>query len=317
MEKTEKTAGLIGLFIAVVGLGIVVYRNYKKEVKRVEEQEKIEEKRDEELKEIGITSEKLDSEIKKEEGDNLVKGLYISTRFNPNWDIDTIDVDKCLDSDRVIHLMQENENLKIMFEIPEIKKGSYKDPKIGDYISAFSGATNNIWSEIIKFCPKPKTRLEGYLVISFERNGNKDYGFVRIPKEFYEAYSDEKHDGLTEFISKVQNKEIDINSITSDIDFEEECGISNVKALEVQLFFVSEFQIQQKDKFGINLKTGVESLKYLTENLVVYRDKNPKNKGVEYRNIFFHAPDQSGEWDLLNYYDVDENGKVDIFSYTF
>lgn len=322
-----KKGTIFGVAIALGVLAYVAYKSFKKEKAEQKAAEEEVEKREQELDELGVSSSKLDQEIDpedKEDKDNLVKGLYVGIRFNPKWDEEIISIDRCLNEYNVIHLMQFDPGvLSFTLEIPAsvtIEKGH--GPKIGDYISTFTQASNKMWADLVKFSPKPSTKLVGYFVLEYtETKDSKEskYGYLRIPEFIYARYADEKFDGLTEYVKRVKSGEIKniIETEFNDVDF----GLSNlynVKAIDIQLFFRIDFPIQTDNSFGINLKTGLECLRYLTNELVVYRNRDPRNgKGIKYDTIFFHAPNEDGIWDFLYYYDVDGSGKVIVQDYEY
>lgn len=311
MKKLTK----ISCAVVTSALAFVAYKSYKNWKKRKEREEEVESKRKEELDSMGVSVEKLDKEIDIDEDENnLVKGLYVGVRFNPEWDLDIIDVDTCLEKSNIIHLMQFNKgHLSFVFEIPEIKNNT---PKIGDYITKFSSTANKLWEDIVKYSPKPKTSLLGYFIVSYKEKDSDEtkYGYLRIPESLYSPFADDKHDGLTEYIHRLRTGQEQKSTVLDGVNFGD-TGVVEMKAIDVQLFFQIEFPIQTKNSYGINLMSGMKCLRYLTENVTV---KGKNGREVEYRNIFFHAPNPiDKEWDFMYYYDTDSNNNVIATDFEF
>ena len=258
-----------------------------------------------------------------------------------------------LDNENVIHVMQSDapkggEILEFYFEIPSstyMENAQQRYPRIGDYIKAFKLAATHMSDSIIKFTPKPIWELIGYYVISYKIRGREIIGEngekvpeefqtqIKIPKKDYESFADinEKHDGLFDYIKsmykrisggKKQNP-IQVEIINPDLKPWEE--IYDLKIVAPVLMFKISFQIAREggpNSLGINLKTATKCLRYLTEDLVISRNRDTtkrfleKNINIEirYNHVMFHSKDYKypeAGFDLLRYYTVDINDPED------
>ena len=119
MKNSMKILSTLAL---LAGAGYLLYRGYKKELKKLEKEENIEK---EKLDQLGVSKEKIEEEMVP--GDNnLVKALYTGIEFSDKWDIDYVDIDGCLENENVIHVgisdtpNGKQQDLAFMLEIPEI-----------------------------------------------------------------------------------------------------------------------------------------------------------------------------------------------------
>lgn len=331
MKNSVKILGALAL---LAGAGYLLYKGYRKEMKKLEEEEK-EEK--EHLDKLGIKKEKIEEEMTPEDN-NLVKAMYTGVRFSEKWDIDYVNVDDCLDNQNVIHVgisdtpNGKQQDLVFMMEIPEIDEGNYKAPKIRDYISKFSEASKILWYDIVKMSERgsgrrPITKLEGYFVISYFKDGDieEKFKFVKIPEELHRQYAHGEHDGLTEYVAALRSGKEKFGPVNIEMVDDDGDPIKLGKAIDVQLFFKIIIPIQQSDSSyrpGINLETGLLCLKELTEIEIVKDIDETGKYGVIYDHIMFHAKDEkTGKWSLFKYYTtkLDETNKqrVIISDYTY
>jgi hypothetical protein len=331
MDKKLIKGGLIVL--AALGT-LYVYNRYAKKIKKqIEEQEKQE---NEELENLGISTEKLNEEIDPyDDKNNMVKALAASCFFNPEIDYDIIDVEKALDASRLISVSQENfmfrgtetTDLVYYFDIPNYLKGGYSAPRLGDYCNAIKEAAEKAWSDIVRFCPKPRCRLAGFIVVSYDDPEDPEYRTsekieIDDPTIYEELKSDFGHDGfglgklyegavnqnlpesvkgkLSDWISKKWNTE----------------KLPGFEVIEIQLVYRVSFVMQDKTGIGINIKTAFQTLKMFTEELEIKRAG--KGNGVRYENVLFCAPSNryTDRFDLTHYYYVNEDNKIDQDSYS-
>lgn len=332
MDKKLIKGGLIVL--ATLGT-LYVYNRYAKKIKKqIEEQEKQE---NEELENLGISTEKLNEEIDPyDDKNNMVKALATSCFFNPEIDYDIIDVEKALDANRLISVSQENfmfrgtetTDLVYYFDIPNYLKGGYSAPRLGDYCNAIKEAAEKAWSDIVRFCPKPRCRLAGFIVVSYDDPEDPEYRTsekieIDDPTIYEELKSDFGHDGfglgklyegavnqnlpesvkgkLSDWISKKWNTE----------------KLSGFEVIEIQLVYRVSFVMQDKSGIGINIKTAFQTLKMFTEELEIKRAGRGNNV-VKYENVLFCAPSPryTDRFDLTHYYYVNEDNKIDQDSYS-
>lgn len=332
-KQRKKTVGLC--LLALVGVGIASWW-YKKEAKKLKEQQQA---IDDELDELGVSSEKLRDEISPDESDNLVKQLFIGTTFNSGWDSSFVDPEEALNSNTLIHVTQSpffdkkgnhGQNLNFLIEIPNYTNGSYGAAKIADYIKAFKSAADYMWSSIVRFTNKPRQHLVGFIAVEYdnrnkheEDDDDKITEILRLEPVVYERYADGEHDGLSKFYESIKTKglsEDDEKSLEAWLR-SSDTVMENMAVKDVWLGYEISFRIQTVNMgLGINFKTALECLKWMTEEMVVTREARFGGKSVEmrYENIMFHAPDQTGEWNLTYYYNVADDGKsviTDSYSY--
>jgi hypothetical protein len=320
-----------GGIIAIAALGIaVVYRKWFKTIKKQIETE--ENERNAELEQLGVSPEKLEQEVDPvEDGNDMVKALAVGTMFNPNWDYDIVDPELALNADHIISVTQEifkgskgeNTDLVFYFDIPNYLSGGYKSPKIGDYIKGFKEAIEHAWTNIVRYCPKPKGKLIGMVSVTYTDPEDPEEEVserveINDPK-IYEELADEYHDGLAAFYEGVVNKCLpeSVNDKFSDwVDSKwDREKLENFTINEVQLVYRASFKMQDRNGIGINYKTALETLKYFTDELSISRKGSAE---VKYENVLFCAPSKkTGVHELTSfYYRADDNSiKVNSFSY--
>lgn len=304
-----------GVAIATVAVGYLLYRRFRKEVKNLKEEE---EKNEKELESLGVSKESREkiSEEMLPGDDNLVKALYAGIQFNSDWDIDIINIDSCLKNENVIHVGMERSQtgsslLTLLVEIPAIKEGNYRSPKIGDFVTALSKASEQMYNiaGITNEGVRPITRLVGYFVVSYKDEENKEnkYEFIKIPQELHRSYARGKHDGLVEYISALRS-----GQESGTLDMETSDGREfRGEAIDVQLFFKISFPIKGGIiTNGIDLGTGLKCLKYIIDEVQVGEE-------ITYDYIMFHAPDENGKWNLFKYYTINEKRQIIIDEYTY
>jgi len=321
-----------GLFVLATLGTLFVYNRFSKKIrKQIEEQEKQE---NEELETLGISTDKLNEEIDPyEDKNNMVKALATSCFFNPEVDYDIVDISKALNASRLISVSQENfmfrgtetTDLVYYFDIPNYLKGGYSKPRLGDYCVAIKEAADKAWSEIVRFCPKPRCRLTGMIVVSYDDPEDPEYRTsekieIDDPTIYEELNSDFGHDGLGKLYEGVVNKNLP-DSVNNKLyewvhkkwDTEK---LGDFKIVEIQLVYRVSFVMQDKNGIGINIKTAFQTLKMFTEELEIKRAG--KGNAVKYENVLFCAPSSrySDRFDLTHYYYVNEDNKIDIDNYS-
>ena len=323
-----------GLIIGAAALAFFAYKNWSKKIKKqIEEQERQE---NEELETLGISTNKLSEEIDPyDDKNNMVKALATSCFFNPEVDYDIIDVEKALDASRLISVSQENfmfrgtetTDLVYYFDIPNYLKGGYSAPRLGDYCNAIRDAADKAWSEIVRFCPKPRCRLTGMIVVSYDDPEDPEYRTsekveIDDPTIYEELKTEFGHDGfgLGKLYEGVVNKNLpdSVNLKLSEWvhkkwDTEK---LGDFEIVEIQLVYRVSFVMQGKDGIGINIKTAFQTLKMFTEELEIKR--GGRGNAVKYENVLFCAPSPrySDRFDLTHYYYVNENNKIGVDNYS-
>ena len=327
-NKTGKI--LVGIGLGLLGIfGIYkIVKAYKKGMEEIEDQEFQE---TEDLENAGVNTGKLKDEINDEEED-FTKMLYTAVRFNSEFDIDLLDIDGVIDNldYKVIHVRQFDTKTKhnkyrrrldFLIDIPDYTGLSYRGPKIGNFLSTFKEAAIYMSENIVRFSPPASRRLIGSAVISRKINGNDVIEYRELKDVVYKQFSDEGHDGLTKFyyIEKEKINQIGALEYTKDADWiftncpdlskdDDTLVIENIV-----LQYMISFQIRSNrpdELYGIDVKTGIECIKYLTEQLYVGREESKKK--VEYRHLMFNAPNEDGTPDLSWYYTTDEDDRVII-----
>ena len=348
MKKILKIAIGVG---ALIVAGVVVVKIIKEESKKLDNEEK---KINKEFEDLGLSKEKVKEEFNKEEDkDNYVKAIYHSIMFgsvdNECLDRDLLKVcsdykngkslrNGALDNENVIHVMQSDtpkgeKLLDFYFEIPEFtyKQGTFKYPKLKDFIRNIRLAALYMSSNIIRYTPMPVWELIGYYVISYKIKGRIDpktkepivyQKQIRIPKKDYEKYADDKHDGLFNYIKDIYRKIVNdeerrpIEISLYDPDLKEGEEIYDWKFIIPVLMFKVSFPIATyngPEAIGINIKTAIKCLKYLTEELVISQDSGRGRLGgashteIRYEHIMFHSknykyPEEG--FDFMKYYTI-------------
>lgn len=316
-----KTAKILKVLFgtAVVGLtGYFIHKEYKKQVKKQEEQDRI---RENKLAEVGINKDRFDRDmVPGKDDDNLEKALFICVRSNSDIDDDAIDIQNCIDNENVIHIRQsgarDNGSFDYLLEIPESatnpEQGNYHFPRINDFLRSFKTYKLNLEQMTGR---RVFTNLEGYFIVKFKQRGHADekLGVAAINKMLYSQYADDHHDGLVDYITDIRNNnlQVDLSGLDIDDDF------YDIKVIDVRLLF--KFSFNRKD---LDIKTSYDILKYLRDEVKVYRGKNTNldnlDKGYSYDYIMFNTLGPAGNWSLLHYYTkCEDTGKIisDFFTY--
>jgi hypothetical protein len=334
MDKVLKVG--IGL-LAGVALVVVARKLYKSIEKSIDEEK---EAQNQEIESLGVSAKKLNEELDSEEDENnMVKSLAVGTMFNPNWDFDFVDPELALDAEDVISVMQEKhvlrggkeeDSLVFYLDIPEYTKNSYRDLKIGDYVSSYSNAAKIIEQDIVKMCRAWKT-IVGLVTVTYQDPDDpeeeKSDRFEIDDPSIYAELSDGKHDGLVSFYENIKNGTLpdSINeNLTAWINQKWPTQYENFRVVSVTLAYKISFRIQTENQCGITFKTALEALKYLVEEFKVkknlnyssYRISTDNSPKFQYKNIIFCAIGNSGKHELTSYYYI-KKGKIAKDSFSF
>ncbi len=331
-KKTEKI--LVGIGLGLLGIfGIYKFvKSYKKGMEELKNQEFAE---TEELENAGVDTGKLKEEVEDDEKD-FTKMLYTATRFNAELDEDLFDVwgdNGVIDNldSKVIHVRQRfdtknkhgesRRRLDFMIDIPDYTSNSFRGPKIGNFLTVFKETAVYMSDAIVKFSSPATRKLVCFAVISRKKNGEDVIEYREIIPEVYKNFADGEHDGLTKFYETetgrlnhtgVKDYIKDADWIfTNCPDLRKDDDTLLIERLILQ--FVISFPIRSNkpgELYGIDVKTGIECIKYMTEKMIVGREDS-RNK-IEYRNLMFNAPNPDGEPDMSWYYDTDDDNKVII-----
>ena len=334
MDKIVK----VGLGLLAGAALIVVARKLYKSIERNLDEEK--KAQDEEIESLGVSAKKLNEELDSfEDENNMVKSLAVGTMFNPNWDFDYVNPDLALDADYLISVMQEKHVLKdgkaedslvFYFDIPEYTGNSYRDLKIGDFLSSYSNAAKIIEQEIVKMCRAWKSFI-GLITVTYQdpKDPNEEISErVEInDPTIYEELADGRHDGLASFYEGIRNKTLpdSVNEkLTAWVNQRWPNALENFRIIEISLAYKIAFRIQTENMCGITFKSALETLKYLVEefkikknlNYTSYRISNDSSPKFQYKNIIFCAIGDSGKHELTSYYHI-KKGKLVKNSFVF
>lgn len=306
-------------------IAVAAVKMFKKELKTIK---KAETENKKELESLGMSlAVKKYNESIVPGDDSLIKALYMSIRFNETPDVKSrvekdklVDVDASFLSRKVIHVGVRTDSgtgkdyLVFMFEIPRIYEGDYKSPRAKDYIFALSDAIDYIKKEIIKITPDPRKSLEGRFVLQYKgEDGKEIFKNVKIPKEYYEYEGIKTNDwselfGYIENIRQTCTKNFVQGNANDFYDDDRKLISVESRIRSSILYYRAEFPIQSPNNVtGINLKTAFLSLGYLLNKQIVRSNSKDNIEDADnYRHIVFHGQTESGNVDLLSYYEYDE-----------
>ena len=335
MDKKIK----IGLFLGATVLSYFAYKSWSKKVKKeIEEQEKAE---NEELEALGVSTEKLNEEIDSEDHGNMVKALAVGSMFNPEWDYSLIDPEEALKTTSpLISVSQEvfsvkgNEvtDLVFYFDIPDYTKndGDWKKPKLTDYMNGIKKAAEKAWSDIVRFCPKPRCWLVGMVVVSYrDKEGYLTSERVELDDPtVYESLKDENHKdgyGLGAMYEGIKNKNLPDNVNRKLVDWINKRWnepLPEFEFVEFHLAYRVAFnEATHTSALGINIKTGLKALEYFL-NIEIRRGGLVDEEDVRnplYQHTLFCAPSDRSKtkYDLCYYYFVNENNKLEVDNFSY
>lgn len=353
-------------FKITLGIGVlaltcaVIVKIVKDEKKKLEKNKK---NIEEGLENLGLSKEKVEKEFsEEEEKDNFVKALYHSMEFGSLdgdlWDRDLIRIHSKKDKDgnilgkgvleceNVIHVMQSDtedggKNLEFYFEIPSstYRDGSYKHPKLKDYIRKFKDAAYYMSKNITRTSTSTPSgskmwELVGFYVVSYKISG-RNYPkvsegddpepivyqrMVRIPEEDYKEFADPERnkDGLFGYFKTMEGSKNGIRNFSVEFYDPSLKPGEEVYDLAVEtpiLMFKISFPISGIEvKSGISLESALRCIKYLTEEIIVARDGRLDSTSVKYNHIQFHSKNYDYPelgFDFLRYYTVDIDDEED------
>lgn len=305
------------LWAAAIGGGCyLLYRTYKREVKKIEKEEK---RAKADLISVGVNKEEIEDNLEPGEDDtNLSKALHAAVRLSDDGELnETIEIENALNETHVVRIVQDSSGasgdwLKLMFQVPTGKTYCSNSPEIGDYITAIKGEMNYIKDNILVNSPNAFMRLEGYYVllhVSDEGPDDKKYFGVRhiqIPREDYEGYATKGRDGLSDYVADLMN-----NDMAKLHKLSIERGVPYSEAV---LLFTIGFPIgfTRRDGIGFGLGTAFEALKHIKDDFVVTKGRLGYDlaikSGVRYENFLFHP---FGNLDRYYDYNVEEKRTLD------
>lgn len=333
-----KTLKVTGIGLAICAVGYFLYKEWRKSWKKIEKEEK---ERKQEYDNLGIEPEKMEEESVSGDGtfSNLLFTATTLGNFNECVDEEDVtftnmmgedevilptDSNKIIDWDlrNVIHVLNKKsgtnrERLDFLIELPELKKGDYRCPKIAEIMTDCKITVNDLWVDCVKVGQRPICRLEGYYVAAYKKNEESDweYFYKKIPEDHYKEYNTDRFSGVADYVSDLQtNKKGRGIYYCKDLVDKEGNVIENSYLVDVVLFYRISFQVQKTgtEANGINLKSAMECLKYFVTKFYLSRGNSEENR-IYYKHIIFHGSDyDDDELDLFTYYALDENGKTKL-----
>ena len=336
--------GILGAYLVYR----VLKNSYKKELKSLSEAKEEENK---EIESLGVSSERMRTQVydcEREVDRNMVKAMYVAVEAQAKTEDyieKMINIDEVLSSQTIVHITEERgykglRYLTFLLEIPDNsveKKGSFAVPRIGDYYVAMKQLKEYLWTKKVVYCKEPMGRMTISLAYSYRdpKAGEGDHSLVtenvEIPRSIWSRWEDE-HDGLVEFYEDV--RENGLNAIKKKGVLEEFQDLLTNDFLAknpdlnpaefavhyedfILMYKISFKEARTKDDFGINVKTALDCLKYISEDFIVTR-KGTEKGGVKYDRFMFHAPSDNGAFDsLMRYYTTDKNNRVVFDSYAY
>lgn len=310
MENFGKILKVILAGLGIGLLGFLVSKNYKKEVKKLENKDAEEKKN---LAKVGIDKERFDKEmIPGIDDNNLVKALYLSV--DSEWDEDVINIQNCIDNENVIHLGQSDaENtFNMSFEIPAEVKGDFNSPTTIDFLRELGKAKRELEEKLTKeynFNYRIFTGLEGYFIVKFKNiEGHNMQGVLRVSEELYRPYATEKHDGFVEFVNNFREKGLKAEDLVKS-DSYDLINVIDLEILDIKVLY----RMSVKRQF-VNIQILKDMIKYLMDNIEVKRGKGSK---VTYDYVMFNTLGPAGNWSLLHYYEFLKGKGIVVSDYEY
>lgn len=309
MEKTmKKIFKILGGILLTAGGAAVVYRYYRKEMKKLEEHEN---RVRETVENAGVSFDKLNEQVTLEdedEGNTFVKSVATGMFFGERIPEDFLDIDKIFenDVDGIIHLSKQlyknREFLNFMFELPNYVNGRYSTknnyPRINEYVKTIKSISEMVNDEIVKG-PVPICKPELYVGVryilddtkSLESNEDAESSYFLIPQEVYAEYADERHDGLNNFYTEIVGKDM----VESE-EFKEMILKNDVIDIQSGHFKITDLKVMIKVSFRIATPGGGAGITFLqvpqvacrfVEETQVTSARNKKNM-VCFEHIMIH-----------------------------
>ena len=172
-------------------------------------------------------------------------------------------------------------------------------------------ASNHIWSRIVRFAEDPRPKLEGYMLVSYQYpEKDRVYELIKVPEYVYSIYKSEKHDGLSKLFEEMMAGNAQNNKELQDVltkwIYEDE-GFDDtidVRPEDMYLMYRISYPIRTENHItGIDLPRAIETIKYMVNNMEVYRVENKET--IFYDHLLFHASE-----DMQTYFTTDKQGHV-------
>lgn len=270
--------------------------------------------------------ESSDSKVNPEQqetGDILIDTLTLIKK-SPEWDIHHVLINPGADyNNHTIHVFIRGRDLKLLIELPEMKKTDYSVPDIHEFIGAFKLATEQV-SKILKYTTRPYTTLCGYFVLSYELADDpkheRRFMYSRVGKDKLNEFRDPTKPHvpdsrvLTRMINEIRK---DLLKGKNELEFIpcEDRNWLKVRIEEVKLVWEMSFLIQEIDAdyeqiSRISPNRLEKCLKYLVDEMEV---TGRGDKLFNYDSLLFY---KSIDPELEVYEPTDiESGKFKIESY--
>ena len=345
MDKKNNFKEIALAILSLLGIGTAIYLSTKKELKKIENQEKANKK---ELQDLGLSENDAEILIKepetpREEKEGIVKALYTLVRKSSKPE--HMMPNDCLDPDAFVGGMEETifvnegqnkdrKTIDFVLRIPgsSVKKDAFdptgkdkyqqKRPEIKDYIRCFNNAATEISNNIAKFSDRPRRRLILCVALTYKNDEMEKPAseFLEIDPSVYEEYSytddmGRERDGLTDFYGDYRRREHKEETGAKFREFIKEFSIAHNGAdiTVVELFPAYKISFDQVNRagIGVGLKQASKIIQYLVNEVVVEGESSKKKTDqTRYENILFCAPDENGNHSYGWHYEVDPSGAV-------
>ena len=328
---------LIAIGVAVGVRGLV--NSYKKELKNLSDAKK---KEDKDIESLGVSPERMRDQVydcEREEDRNMVKAMYVAIDSSPSWPESVIKEQEVLVQKSIVRVLEEeggwgHTNLTFLLEIPHIvreKKGDFSIPPVGSFYTAFKNLKDHLWKKEVGCWAEPLSKKTVYLAYSYKMGETEDMTTVEIPRKIWDHWRTE-YDGLVEFYDDVHENGLvhavtkrglveELREILTNDFVRKNPNVMNLNDVQfhyedlILMYKISFKQARFKEDTGITVMSGLDCLRYITENLVVSRQNQ---KGFHYDKVMFQAPSESGEFDnLTRYYTTDTKNRVVSDSYGY
>jgi hypothetical protein len=346
IDGTAITGLGIGSLIAVLG-----YQLVKSVVREITKLRVFDNQSKTNLKKAGVDSknlQKIKKQVNKYEKNAFVKSAFCGFINNKNFSkenlyntVETAKID--VNSFNLIRIREvvddkDRKNIEFLLEIPSYFDSGFN---LGDYIRCIDRAFTHMWGRIVVSCKKPDKRLVGF--VGYDRIDpnnpeNRIAETAQVTSEFTEQYKrnpESVHDGIYDFVKHYnkmfeeaenliedEDEEIYIEPTEDLLDFLGFSEEDDVRIFEVFMAYKISFPRKfwnPKDKQyqGIDVAKTLECLKYLFNNLKIYKREDEDNaikqkltfdsisNYLTFEKVMFQSLDNNEECSLNYYYTVD------------
>ncbi len=294
--KLKNFLEIVGIGTAISGIkyGIEKFTNKNAEPNE-ESQDEVYEADDEIYEKVKIDRKKYCDNVKN--NSFFLKKLYSGLRFNPRFDIDLFNVIDAYESDFTIAVKPGDEpgTTEIQCRLTDVNRTSKNDPKVPDYIRCLKTSVNEV-SKTWKFELINRQALFLYFKYTDLKTGNDIE--VKMPKNLFENWASEKHDGTVEFFADFSNGDSEAKAVIAD--WLSEMGMDLNDVSDTYLFMT--YSIIMSNYAGIIPMVDLIE-KLVNTDIIRGRDGNV----YRYEYLLVNAPNKEGVVDFNNFYDVKDD----------